>query len=588
MQPIERFNPIDAQVLSAEPQPLMTVFVSFDPRDDGSIPTVDDLVTHARAVLRPQIISAGMEFLRQRIRHVPGDLALPFLEDDPAFDVGNHVSRYPVDEPVPTEQIAGLLIDSMSRPLDIHRPLWRVEIVTPLDDGSFGLLAAMHHGIGDGMFAFMTLAFVFFDFTPDPSDSDRAATPWTPAPAASSWTVVKDAIAGRVVSKPGEWRAFKAALSKQDVASVTTRVARIASYLHDAPPSPPGPFHRPVLSDRPEWHLHDYHLSLLDLRIASRAFDVTIMDLLLAATAHAWPSVNPGASSLTACVPVSLRPEGAAGRTNAISPLNLDVPCGTDVLDALRQAHQRLVNLKLKGHAEAFADIGQAFSHLPAMLRRWVWSRADKPVDVLVSNLPGVGVDVYCLGTQMRLAMATASLHGNPYKFIFTSFGDVLHGTLLSDVGLDAPSDRFDRAFRENLAALIRLGHTRRLLSEQPHFVSLSPRSLDDLARSAERASFRSGEVIVKAGDRADAFFVIEQGSAEASVEGSPGRTMRAGSAFGEIGILHNGVRTATVIAVEPVEVLRIDSEDFRAAFNDELNRRPVQAIVEDYLPSSG
>ena len=233
---------------------------------------------------------------------------------------------------------------------------------------------------------------------------------------------------------------------------MTTRVARLASYLHDAPAGPPGPFHRPALSDRPDWNLHDYHLSLLDLRIASRAFDVTIMDLLLAATAHAWPSVEPGATSLTACVPVSLRPEGGAGRTNAISPLNLDVPCGTDVLDALRGAHDRMVNMKLKGHAEAFADIGQAFSHLPAMVRRWVWSRTDKPVDVLLSNLPGVGLDVYCLGTEMRLAMAMASLHGNPYKFIFTSFGDVLHGTLLSDVGLDEPSDRFDRAFRENSA----------------------------------------------------------------------------------------------------------------------------------------
>ena len=162
----------------------MTVFVSFDPRNDGSIPTVGDLVTHVRGVLRPQVISPGMEFLRQRIRPVPGDLALPFLEDDPHFEVGNHVSRYPVDEPVPTQRIPALLIDSMSRPLDIHRPLWRVEIVTPLDDGSFGLLAAMHHGIGDGMFAFMTLAFLFFDFTPDGSEADHTATSWTPEPVA--------------------------------------------------------------------------------------------------------------------------------------------------------------------------------------------------------------------------------------------------------------------------------------------------------------------------------------------------------------------------------------------------------------------
>ena len=63
---------------------------------------------------------------------------------------------------------------------------------------------------------------------------------------------------------------------------------------------------------------------------------------------------------------------------------------------------------------------------------------------------------------------------------------------------------------------------------------------------------------------------------------------MRAGSAFGEIGILHGGVRTATVIVDEPVDVLRIDSEAFRAVFSDELNSRPVQAIVEDYLPLSG
>ena len=117
-----------------------------------------------------------------------------------------------------------------------------------------------------------------------------------------------------------------------------------------------------------------------------------------------------------------------------------------------------------------------------------------------------------------------------------------------------------------------RTGH---LAAAFPHL----PQSLlGEMAQSLEEARFRPGDVIVREGDPADRFYIIESGQVEATQSAAEGdvhvRTMGAGEYFGEVGLLATRTRTATVRTVSEVRVLS-------------LSRARFQALVEASAPTA-
>jgi alkyl hydroperoxide reductase subunit AhpC len=102
-------------------------------------------------------------------------------------------------------------------------------------------------------------------------------------------------------------------------------------------------------------------------------------------------------------------------------------------------------------------------------------------------------------------------------------------------------------------------------------FPHLTGPSLDALAESAEKLSFASGEAILEEGEVADRFYVIAAGEVAVtrrSPEGDdvPLATLGPGQFFGEVGILAETRRTATVRAVDDVELLSLDWSTFQSA----------------------
>ncbi len=84
------------------------------------------------------------------------------------------------------------------------------------------------------------------------------------------------------------------------------------------------------------------------------------------------------------------------------------------------------------------------------------------------------------------------------------------------------------------------------------------------LERHARRATFGPGELVVRAGDPADAFYLIVRG--RAGVAGNElGRTLREGDHFGEIALLDGGPRSATVIALDELVTIEIPRQAFLA-----------------------
>lgn len=76
----------------------------------------------------------------------------------------------------------------------------------------------------------------------------------------------------------------------------------------------------------------------------------------------------------------------------------------------------------------------------------------------------------------------------------------------------------------------------------------------------------RSGEIVIREGDHGDRFYIITEGRAEATVGGTIVGTLGVGDYFGEIALLRDVPRTATVTAVEDLRLVTLDRAEFIAA----------------------
>jgi MFS family permease len=119
------------------------------------------------------------------------------------------------------------------------------------------------------------------------------------------------------------------------------------------------------------------------------------------------------------------------------------------------------------------------------------------------------------------------------------------------------------------------------LLRALPLFAPLPPPTLEYLAGRLVRRRVGAGETIVTRGDRGDRFFVIVEGTVEvASDDGAP-RRLGPGEFFGEIALLRDVPRTATVVAATDVELLELPGEEFVAAVSGNAEAlRAADAVV--------
>jgi CRP-like cAMP-binding protein len=104
-------------------------------------------------------------------------------------------------------------------------------------------------------------------------------------------------------------------------------------------------------------------------------------------------------------------------------------------------------------------------------------------------------------------------------------------------------------------------------LRQVPLFAGVAPAKLKLLAFASDRVSYRPGEILFHQGDPGDAAYVILEGRADILAEASGGQIKIAELAdnaiVGEIAILCDVSRTATVKASGPLEALRIRKDVF-------------------------
>jgi CRP/FNR family cyclic AMP-dependent transcriptional regulator len=102
------------------------------------------------------------------------------------------------------------------------------------------------------------------------------------------------------------------------------------------------------------------------------------------------------------------------------------------------------------------------------------------------------------------------------------------------------------------------------LLGRVPLFSGLDPRELETISRTVHERTFNAGDTVAEEGQGGVGFFVIKAGEAKVTVGGDEVRRLGPGDYFGEIALISEGSRTATVTAESQLECYGLTPWEFR------------------------
>lgn len=115
-------------------------------------------------------------------------------------------------------------------------------------------------------------------------------------------------------------------------------------------------------------------------------------------------------------------------------------------------------------------------------------------------------------------------------------------------------------------------------LAQVPLFADCSKKQLQSVAAASIELTIEAGKVLVREGEAGHECFVIMEGSATVTRRGEQIATLGVGDVVGELAPLTGGVRTATVEAVTPMELLVIGQREF-AGLLDEVPGLAVRVL---------
>jgi CRP-like cAMP-binding protein len=102
------------------------------------------------------------------------------------------------------------------------------------------------------------------------------------------------------------------------------------------------------------------------------------------------------------------------------------------------------------------------------------------------------------------------------------------------------------------------------LIQKVPLFADLDRKELTDLAGWFKERTFSEGEEVVSEGRGGIGFFVIEEGQAGVSVHGDERASLGPGDYFGEVALIDEGARSATITAKSNLRTYGLTSWEFR------------------------
>ena len=127
------------------------------------------------------------------------------------------------------------------------------------------------------------------------------------------------------------------------------------------------------------------------------------------------------------------------------------------------------------------------------------------------------------------------------------------------------------------------------LLRGIPLFANCSKRDLSSVSAIADEIDLSEGKELTRQGKPGREFFVLVDGTADVVKNNRKISTLKAGDFFGEIALVSDAPRTATVRASSPVRALVITERNFKRLLDEqpEIERKVLTALAERVAPTT-
>lgn len=341
-----------------------------------------------------------------RLRNPSGLLGTYAWEHDDDIDLLWHVRHLALPRPGRIRELLSLVSRLHTPMLDRHRPMWEANLIEGLDDGRVALYWRASHALLDGSAAIRQLTAAF---SPDP-DERGMVPPWAPRPDGA-------VMASQLTGGTRERSLLGGLAARVDAARGNARLLRrignqvlhgVAGRSRVPYPAPDTVFNQRTSASR---RLVAQSYDIERFRRCARAGGATINDVVLTVCGGALRRYlarhdELPEESLTALVPIAVRPEGGSADGNALSAALATL--ATDVADPV----QRLVDVK--AHMDAtkrwmrtldrreLSGYGVAL-FLPVLLGQTTGTTGRIPplFNVTISNVPGPKEALYWNGARL-------------------------------------------------------------------------------------------------------------------------------------------------------------------------------------------
>jgi diacylglycerol O-acyltransferase / wax synthase len=329
---------------------------------------------------------------RRKLAHVPLNLAHPTWEDDPDFDLANHVLQHQLPQGSTLQDGIDAAVKQNETILDRRLPLWRFYVINGVPDKTL-ILQQTHHAMIDGVSG-IELTTILYDFDPKGGNRPPPGEPWNPRPLPTPLERLTDAL--RHNFEKARNRDFLTMLRDgMQQRQLLGRAARVMGQFV-ARPAITAPFNAGVVG--PTRRVQYLKKSFAEVREIRRALGGTINDVVLAVLSEAVARYleahgeTTESQYLRVMCPVSVRTEDQAGalgnQVSAIFPMLPAWPM--DALQRLTAVCSETNRIKNDQEAQALALMSQGDSP--------IW-----PVAMMPNQLVGTPLDPTALVARLPL-----------------------------------------------------------------------------------------------------------------------------------------------------------------------------------------
>ena len=406
---------------------------------------------------------------RKRLMAVPVQQGRPIWVDDLRFDIAYHVRLTALPVPGTMAQLLALTARIEGQLLDRTRPLWELWFIEGLEGDRVALVQKTHHALVDGVSG-VDVATVLLDVVPEPEVSE--SPPWIPAGAPAPSRLLADTLLERSTESTEMMRTLRGLVrTPHRAVERSSQVGRALRSLVDRSPIAPRTSLNVAVGRRRVFL--GVPISLDTVQHIRAGLGGTVNDVVLAGVAGALRRrfLDRGeevADHLRVLCPVSVRDNSehrALG--NRVSAMFVDLPIGDD------DPHSRLATIRAMTHdlKDREQAVGAAFLldltqyAAPTLLGLAARLVHRQPfVNLVVTNVPGPQVPLYCMGARMLEAYPMVPLtHNLSLGIAILSYCGVLHFGLYADGDACPDLDQLGDDLRASFGELRQAGdlHTR-------------------------------------------------------------------------------------------------------------------------------